>query len=153
MALDLRTVTVLTELVNRFAYLVDFRAGTGVADLFIEDGQFAFDSATTSGRTAISDTYARRAAAGTRTARHLFTNLLLEQVSADTVTATSLMLIFADDGVPPLPITPLLCADVDDEFRLVNGVWYFARRSYRTVFADPARRPVLPIASPGGGAS
>jgi len=148
-SVDPGTAAELTDLVHQFAHLVDVEAGAGVAELFTEDGRFGFDDAETIGRQAIAETYARRAGNGLRTARHLMTNLRLRWAGEDLVSGTSIMLIFAADGPPPLPADPLLCADVDDEFRRVDGTWYLARRTYRTIFADPVRRALLPLSQNG----
>jgi SnoaL-like domain len=128
-----------------FAYRVDFGPQESTAELFAEDGWYAWRGKRSVGRPAIAASYRARAALGERTARHLCLNLRLTGISADEVAGRSLMLVFAENGRPPLPAVPLLLADVDDRYVRFEGQWLFKSRQLTDVFADPARTPVLPL--------
>lgn len=144
----------LEELVIEFAHRVDHGPVDTVADLFAPDGWYGWgpDKRST-GRDDIRAAYRGRAAAGQRTARHLMTNLRLKEIDATHWAGQSIMLIFAENGPPPHPATPLLVADVDDVFALHEGRWLFQSRQLTDLFNDPARTPVLPLAAREKGAS
>jgi len=141
--LDVRLA--LHELVNEFAYLVDFGPAETIADLFAEDGWYGWGDKRAVGRDAIRDTYRQRAARGLRTARHLTTNLRLSTVSDNEAHGQSIWLIFAEDGPPPHPAVPLLVADVADVYVRQDGRWLFQSRQLTDVFVAPDRTPVLPL--------
>ena len=133
---------------HEFAYRVDFGPSETVAELFTADGWYGWDSRRSVGREEIRESYRLRASRGTRTARHLCTNLRLESLPGGEVEGRSIMLIFAEDGPPPHPAVPLLVADVHDRYALIEGAWLFRWRQLTDVFADPERTPVLPLANP-----
>jgi hypothetical protein len=143
--LDVRMA--LHDLVNEFAYLVDFGPADTIADLFAEDGWYAWGEKRAVGREAIRDTYRQRAARGLRTARHLTTNLRLSMVSDHEARGQSIWLIFAEDGPPPHPAVPLLVADVSDVYVRQDGRWVFRSRQLADVFVAPDRTAVLPLTS------
>ena len=138
--LDVRIA--LHELVNEFAYLVDFGPSETIADLFVEDGWYGWGDKRSVGREAIRDTYRQRAARGLRTSRHLNTNLRLSMASDNEAHGQSIWLIFAEDGPPPHPAVPLLVADVNDVYVHQDGRWLFRSRQLADVFVAPDRRPV-----------
>ena len=137
----------LHDLVNEFAHRVDFGPAETVADLFVEDGWYAWGEKRSAGREAIREVYRQRAARGTRTARHLCTNLRVSMVSDTQAQGQSIWLIFAEDGPPPHPAMPLLVADVTDVYVRQDGQWLFQSRQLHDVFVAPDRRPVLPLKS------
>jgi SnoaL-like protein len=138
---------VLHELVHEFAHRVDFGPAETVADLFAEDGWYAWGDKRAVGRDAIRDTYRQRTARGIRTSRHLCTNLRVSMHSATQAHGQSIWLIFAEDGPPPHPAVPLLVADVTDTYICQDGQWLFQSRQLDDVFVAPDRRPVLPLKS------
>jgi hypothetical protein len=135
------------ELNYEFAHRVDFGPAETTADLFVQDGWYAWGEKRSVGREAIREAYRQRAARGVRTARHLSTNLQLTQVNEQEVRGQSIMLIFAEDGPPPHPAMPLLVADVEDVYVRENGRWLFRSRRLTDVFTDPGRTAVLPLDS------
>jgi hypothetical protein len=143
MPLDVRIA--LHELVNEFAYLVDFGPAETIADLFTEDGWYGWGEKRSVGREAIRIAYRQRAARGVRTARHLSTNLRLSLVGDHEARGQSIWLIFAEDGPPPHPAVPLLVADVMDVYVRQGGQWLFQSRQLEDVFVAPDRTPVLPL--------
>jgi hypothetical protein len=155
--LPLETELALMRLVNRFAALVDHEGGIGVEELFTESGGYGHDGTWSHGRAAIRSAYDARREAGPRTARHLMTNALFEVLPAagddpagsDVVHGRSIMLIHAADGTPPFDqLSPMLVADVADEYHRVSGEWQIARRELRTVFRDATRPSRLPLGAP-----
>jgi len=140
----------IADLIAEFAYLIDHDRSDEVADLFTEDGSYGRISGERSvGRDALKRVYAARSARGVRTARHLFTNVRLAFESNDLVRGTCILLLFAEDGLPPLPAEVNLVSDYEDVFRRSDdGRWRFASRTVRHVFVHPDNRPpVLPLGS------
>ena len=139
----------LEEIVIDFAYRVDRGDAESAADLFTPDGEYIWEGHGHSvGRDAIRLTYRNRALLGPRTARHLFTNLRLQEVMQQRALTTAIMLLFAENGTPPQAAIPLLVADVDDEFVLHEGRWLLKVRRLKDIFVDSERTPVLPLSGP-----
>lgn len=138
----------LEELNYEFARRVDFGPAESTADLFVEDGWYAWGNKCSMGRESIRQAYRQRTLRGIRTARHLCTNLRLTMLSDNKARGQSIMLIFAEDGPAPHPATPLLVADVEDVYVRETGEWFFRSRRLTDVFADPDRVAVLPLAEP-----
>ena len=136
----------LGEVLAEFAYRVDRGDPESVADLFTPDGEYVWEGHGHSvGRDAIRLAYRNRAQLGLRAARHICTNLRLQDVTPERVTTTALMLLFAENGAPPHAAVPLLVADIDDVFVLRDGRWLLRERRLRDLFVDPTRTPVLPL--------
>jgi hypothetical protein len=109
---QLLTRVAIESLIAEFAYLIDHGQTDKVAGLFTEDGWYGREGGARSvGREAIGKSYAGRAARGERTARHIFTNLRLTVHSATEADGVCILLLFAADGVPPLPAEPMLVQD------------------------------------------
>lgn len=121
----------IEELNAEFAYLVDRGDSSQVAELFVEEGSYGRATGERSvGRDAIRAAYIARAAHGERTARHIFTNLRLAELSAARVAGTCVLTLFAQDGPPPLVAEPFLVADYDDIYRKDNdGRWRYESRT------------------------
>ena len=140
----------IEALIAEFAWRIDRGDPATVADLFTADGWYGRESGERSvGQDAIRAAYAaragREAAAGVRTARHLFTNLRLEQLDPDSAAGSCILQLFAADGPPPHLATPLLVQDYDDTYRRVGGRWLFASRSVTKIFVSDSFAPVLPL--------
>jgi ketosteroid isomerase-like protein len=134
----------IEALIAEFAYRIDHGLSETVADLFTEDGWYGRpDGAKSVGRDAIRAAYAKRAERGERTARHIFTNLRLTIDSAEAAHGTTILLLFAGDGPPPLPARPVMVQDYNDEYRLVDGEWRFAERATHRLFVDESYKDVL----------
>jgi len=120
----------LEELNAEFAYLIDHDLSEHVADLFVGDGSYGRSTGEMSvGRDAIRQAYSARKARGARTSRHIFTNLRLGSVSDDLVEATSILTLFAHDGVPPHAAEPLLVSEYADTYRRCDdGRWRYQSR-------------------------
>lgn len=133
------------ELISEFAYSIDIDNGVRTAELFTEQGWYESDSRRSTGREAIRQAYERRAARGVRTSRHIFTNVKLERVGDSAYRGKSLLLLFAEDGHPPLLPIPLLVADVEDEYFFDGNSALIRSRQLRTVFRSDSHDPVLPL--------
>lgn len=144
-----QVVRTIEDLVTEFAYRVDFQGGRSVAELFCVDGVYEADGRRSVGRSAIEAAYERRAALGPRTARHLFTNVRVRPALDGCYDASCLMLLFADNGFPPLPAYPLLVADVLDRYCTCQGELLLASRRLASVFVRPDASPVLPLEEEG----
>jgi SnoaL-like domain len=142
----LMTRLAIEELNIEFAYRVDHDLTHTVADLFTLDGSYgrADGGARSSGQEAIRKAYALRHELGPRTARHIFTNLRLEYDSVDRVRGTTIMLLFAENGLPPLPAEPLAVSDFEDVYvRGTDAQWRYESRTIRSLFRDASNRPVV----------
>jgi hypothetical protein len=136
----------ITQLIAEFAFRVDQHGGLTVADMFDENGYYESDGKRSTGRAAIRAAYEQRAARGPRTSRHLFTNLRIFGGNDGNYKGTSIMLLFARDGHGVHPASPILVADVEDEYRFNSqGEPEIVSRRLTTVFVDPQSRPVLPL--------
>ncbi len=136
----------------KFAYLIDNGHSDQVPDLFTVDGSYAiFDGKerrVSTGQPALRAAYAERAARGARTSCHLFTNLHLTRIAPDKVLSHCFLLLFAQDGYPPHPATPLLVARYDDACVCdEKGVWRYQSRDATVLFVSADHRPIaLPLA-------
>jgi hypothetical protein len=130
-----------------FAYLIDHDLSDQVADLFTETGSYGRGTGERStGRVALRDAYASRAARGARTARHVFTNLRLIYESATRVHGTTLLVLFAEDGPPPHPAQVNLVSEYEDIYqRGEDGEWRYASRTVTNLFRQHDKPLVLPL--------
>jgi len=134
-----------------FAYLIDHDLSDRVADLFTETGSYGRATGERStGRTALKAVYAVRAARGVRTARHVFTNLRLTFESPTRVQGTTLLLLFAEDGIAPHFTTDVnLVSEYTDIYECgADAVWRYASRTVTNLFRHREGKPlVLPLGS------
>lgn len=132
-------------LVTEFAYRIDFEQGLTVPELFTSDGYYEQDGKRSTGRSAIRNAYTKRASLGPRTARHLFTNLRLTRVGHREYAGASIMLLFAENGLPPLPAAPLLVADVADRYECHGDRILIRSRTLTSIFIRAGASYVLPL--------
>jgi hypothetical protein len=129
-----------------FAYRVDHFEGNGVENLFTPDGSYGVTGGGRSvGQDAIRESYDARRSRGPRTARHIFTNLRLHHVSPTEATGTTILVLFAEDGMPPLPANVLAVSDFEDNYRYSDGRWLYHSRTIHRQFQAEASVPVLPL--------
>ena len=129
----------LEDLNTDFVHFLDYDKVDALTDLFCVDAIYTHGSRRSEGRDDIAELFRKRAAAGTRTSRHIYSGLRLEIDSPSAARGSSVCLTFAADGAPPLPAKPLLVADFFDEYRLCeDGRWRFLTRDIRRIFVDPA---------------
>lgn len=141
----------LQALITALWFDIDHNGGATATDFFVPDARLRFADAEFRGHAEIAAVYAARRARGPRVSRHLVTNLHLRAVSATTVSATSAVLLFAEDGRAPRPTTsPALVADVVDDFVLLDEQWRIASRWIWNVFIEPATELAVPQTARGG---
>ncbi|MET0455998.1 MAG: nuclear transport factor 2 family protein [Mycobacterium sp.] len=139
----------IQALVFEFARRIDVDAAVDNELLFTEDGYFEYDGRGERGRAAIKAAYDRRRALGRRTARHVFTNLVVARGGDAIVRGSSIMMLFGADEPPPVNFAaPIVVADVADEYAVVDGTYLFGRRTIHPVFVDSGRPARLPLAEP-----
>lgn len=131
-----------------FAFLIDHDQSERVADLFTEDGVYARSTGQqTVGRDKLREVYAKRAQRGTRTARHLFSNLRLSHVTPNIARGTVVLMLFAEDGPPPHLAEVNLVSEYDDIYvRNADGDWLYASRTSTSLFRHRDNKAlVLPL--------
>jgi hypothetical protein len=71
-------------------------------------------------------------------ARHVVTNLTVEPLNGSTVRVTSLLLLFAGNGTPPLPnLVPQVVGDVVDTLVRDGDAWLVQQRTITHIFIAP----------------
>jgi hypothetical protein len=135
---DPRLAQELHAVVVAIWYDIDQRDGSGVSAHFAPDGTLTFGGPVFTGRDEIDACYAARAGRGPRVARHVTTNLHVTDSGADSASAVSTLLLFAQDGEPPRPtVVPTMVGDVADEFVQQDGRWLIRARRIDTLFVAP----------------
>jgi hypothetical protein len=131
-------LTVLTELHAREAeywYEVDHNAGRSAHLHYAEDGTFAIGDKVFAGREEIAGFYRWRAEQGARTARHVVTNPRVSELTESSATFCSMMLLYADNGVPVLESRPaVMIADVESAYVRAGEAWVLRSRTLRPIF-------------------
>ena len=145
-ALSLNDRLALQDLVHDFAQRVDLDGGVGTENLFTEDGFYEYDGRSNRGRDDIRRAYEIRRERGVRTARHVFTNLVLWRKDSGGAAGRSIMMLFAADGPPPIDgAAPIVVGDVLDQYAEVDGHFLIAHRVITPVFVEPGRPAILPL--------
>ncbi|WP_331748490.1 nuclear transport factor 2 family protein [Streptomyces chartreusis] len=141
----------LSAVIAALWFDIDHNGGTAAADFFVPDGLLRFADAEFHGRAEIAAVYAARRSRGARVSRHLAANVHLRELAPTRVQATSVVLLFAQDGMPPRPTTsPVLIGDVVDQFILVNDEWRIASRWLQNMFIEPDTELAVPQTPQGG---
>lgn len=131
-----------------FAFLIDHDLSERVPELFTEEGSYGRSTGERSvGRDELRKVYAARAGRGARTARHIFTNLRLTIESERRAHGRTLLLLFAEDGIPPLPAEVNLVSEYEDIYeRGDDDIWRYKSRTVTTLFRHREGKPlVLPL--------
>jgi hypothetical protein len=114
---DARLHTELSMLVAALWYEIDHGDGSAASGFFTADAELTFSRRTFRGTDQIDSVYRDRAARGPRVSRHLMSNLHVLRRQIDAVETVSALVLYAQDGTPPIPTTvPVLVADVFDRF-------------------------------------
>jgi hypothetical protein len=114
---DARLHTELSMLVTALWYEIDHGDGSAASGFFTADAELTFSRRTFRGTDQIDSVYSARAARGPRVSRHLTSNLHVLRQQDDGVETVSALVLYAQDGTPPIPTTvPVLVADVFDRF-------------------------------------
>lgn len=141
----LETRLALEELNTNFCFYLDHGQIDRLLQLFTADAHYSHGTRVSRGRDEIATVFARRSAAGPRTARHMYSGLQVRMLSADRATGTSVCMTFACDAeAPVVPAIPHLVADFIDEYvREPDGIWRIASRHIERIFvADGNKGPV-----------
>jgi hypothetical protein len=127
-------------------YEVDLHGGTGVAEMYVEDGIFNGGGKPLVGRAAIEQFYTWRKDRGARTARHVITNFRAEFAGESHATTYCIMLLHAADGAPILPTAPpIMITDlIDTCLKGDDGRWRFVERRFVPLFMGGAAATVPP---------
>ncbi|MFF4476944.1 nuclear transport factor 2 family protein [Streptomyces sp. NPDC021218] len=140
--------TELSMLVTALWYEIDHGDGSAAAGFFTADAELTFSRRTFRGTDEISGVYRDRTARGPRVSRHLMSNFHVLRHESERVEAISALVLYAQDGTPPVPTTvPVLVADVYDRFVRVGEVageadgeahrWLIASRRIENRFLMP----------------
>jgi len=125
--------TQLTNLIARYAELIDLGDLEGVADLLADAAVGAGDSPSLlSGRDAILGLYTattRIHPDGTPGTKHVTTNVILD-IDDDGGTASARSYWTVLQAVPGLPLQPILAGRYHDRFERRHGRWCFTERRY-----------------------
>jgi hypothetical protein len=123
----------ISNLVFRYAELVDLGDFAGVGDLFryarvtsnvSEDVRDGAD-----GMRRQLEEWTRRYGDGTPHTKHLTTNLIID-VDEEKGTARCRSYYCVFQQVEALPLQPIVAGRYQDEFRRIDGVWWFTKRHY-----------------------
>jgi hypothetical protein len=134
----------LSMLVTALWFEIDHGDGSAASSFFTADAELTFSRRTFRGTDEIDGVYSDRTARGPRVSRHLMSNFHILRHETGLVEAVSVLVLYAQDGEPPIPTTvPVLVADVFDRF--VRGGepdgearrWLIASRRIENCFLMP----------------
>jgi len=145
MALELDRLThlearlAIEDLNTDFCHYLDHGEVEKLISLFTVDASYSHDTRLSVGATQIRQLFAKRANAGVRTARHMYSGLKVNLVNSTVATGHSVCMTFANNSRPPIsPAIPFLVADFSDEYvREPGGRWLIAKRHIERIFVDP----------------
>ncbi len=138
--------TQLSNLIARYAELIDLGDLAGAADLLADAAIGAGDSASLmTGRDAILGLYAsttRIHPDGTPGTKHITTNLIIDiDDGGGAATARSYWTVL--QAVAGLPLQPILAGRYHDRFERRTGGWRFAERRYLVDLVGDVRHHML----------
>lgn len=126
------------ELVLAIWHDIDHNGGRRVHEWFVPDGTITFGQLTVQGHDEIVATYRERRDGTERFSRHVATNFVVDELDDETVQVTSILVLYAGNGEPPLSdLLPQLVADVNDVFVRVGDRWMAQSRRIAHVFIAP----------------
>ncbi len=139
----------VTNLIYRYAELIDLGDFDGVADLLgdaaVGDGSSAGDSRLLTGRDAILAMFTsttRLYPDGTPGTKHVTTNVILDIDEVDgQAGARSYWTVL--QAVPGLALQPILAGRYHDRFERVTGTWRFTERRYLIDLVGDVSRHML----------
>lgn len=135
----------LTAVLVALWYEIDHNGGSRASAFFTPDAQLRLSDAVFRGTAEIDQVYASRSARGPRVSRHIVANLHVLEAGEAWARVTSVLLLFAQDGEPPRPLTsPALVGDVIDELELHQGRWLIRSRWIQNLFIEPATELAVP---------
>lgn len=126
------------ELAMTIWHDIDHNGGRRVHEWFLPDGTITFDQLTVRGHDEIASIYRDRRDGTERVSRHVSTNFVVEEIDGSTTRVTSILVLFAGNGEPPLDnLIPQVVADVEDVFELCDDIWLVRTRKITHVFISP----------------
>lgn len=130
-ATELPAATAISNLLARYAELIDNGDFVGVGELFahatvtVDEGDgFKWTGATEV--QSMYDTTTRKHEDGTPRSKHVLTNMIIELDGPDAGRCRSYFTVFM--CTKTLPLQPIVAGRYRDEFERVDGVWRYARR-------------------------
>jgi hypothetical protein len=122
---------------------VDTNYGMGTSDFYLEDSTFG----SMRGKDAIHQFYVWRKGRGARTSRHLIANFRAVFESPKLAHTNNVMLLYAADGEPVLPVATALIQVTEQEDVCVlcdDGKWRYRSRKFTPVFSGDIPATVPP---------
>ena len=125
----------IEDLNTAFTRSLDHNRVEELADLFTPDALYTHGSRESRGRSAILALFKARGSR-VRTARHLYSGLVVEIEDSSHARGKCVCVTFAFDGPPPARGTiPHLVADFEDRYLLCSdGCWRIAERHIERIF-------------------
>jgi hypothetical protein len=126
------------DLNTRFTRCLDHNRVAELVALFADDALYTHGTRVSRGRAAIEQLFRARGAQ-VRTARHLYSGLVVDIEDAHHARGSCVCMTFAFDGPPPVRGTvPHLVADFEDRYvRGEDSLWRFAERHIHRIFEAP----------------
>ncbi len=128
----------IEDLNAAFTYCLDHDRVDELAILFTDDAIYTHGERRSDGRKAIHELFSKRLAAGSRTARHLYSGLRVTIETAERARGESVCLTFAANELPPVrPAIPYLVADFSDLYVLcADDKWRIKQRIISRIFVS-----------------
>ncbi|WP_070154960.1 nuclear transport factor 2 family protein [Sphingobium phenoxybenzoativorans] len=137
-AIDLDARIAITDAIHLYYHFVDSGQASKVARLFAADAKLTFGKGSPKPGTiegaAIADAMRDREAQTAAFTRHAVTNIVLDGVNADTVSASHMLILFRSDDSSRSTL-PTFVADVEDCWVLDGDAWAIADRLISPRFA------------------
>jgi hypothetical protein len=127
---------------------IDFNGGRNASSYYTPEAEFHGQFASYYGVEKIQQFYDWRVAQGPRLSVHSFTNFRAWRTGEDTAEATNFLLLYAANGVKPLPTHPPITVSLatDRYWRSPEGRWLCTYRRFEHLFEGGA-----PITNPNLG--
>jgi hypothetical protein len=118
--------------------LVDQQQGRGQEQLFTHEATYTTAGRSFIGRAEIAAGLAARVASGTRTSRHVLSNVTFDELGPERARLHYLVTLYASDGEPPRPMTrqPIAVGDIHDVIVRDQERWLIEQRRFTAVFLD-----------------
>jgi 3-phenylpropionate/cinnamic acid dioxygenase small subunit len=128
-ATELPATTAITNLLARYAELIDNGDYEGIGQLFRHATVTADQGGKWVGAEGVQsmyDTTTRKHEDGTPRSKHVITNHIVELDSADEARCRSYFTVFM--CTKTLPLQPIVAGRYRDEFKRIDGEWCYVRR-------------------------
>ncbi|MCW2546861.1 MAG: hypothetical protein JWN96_1321 [Mycobacterium sp.] len=132
---ELPAPTAITNLLSRYAELIDNGEFEAIGELFAHATVTADDQGTWTGAaevTAMYNDFTRKHSDGTPRTKHVITNHIVQLDGPDAGRCRSYFTVFMN--TPTLPLQPIVAGRYADEFARIDGVWCYVRRRMTVEF-------------------